>query len=92
MVRSNSNGMTSQYVLASGITLGAANSDLKLKKQKMIYCQPFDLALSLKDYQRINLKAYNTNRSYFDDIAIENPMVALSMAMTVGMILEYPCH
>ena len=91
-LRSNLNGMTSQYVLAAGITLGTANAILKLNKKKMIYCQPPDLALSLRDYQRITIKGYNKERSHFDAIEINNPLEALSMATTLGMVLEYPCY
>jgi hypothetical protein len=82
----------SNYIFAAGVTLGIANYELKLKSQKLIYCQPYELSLSLKDYQKITLKAYNRNKIKFDKLETDNPLVAMSMALTKGMENEFPCY
>ena len=89
----SSDMLTSNYLYAAGITLSVANGFLRNKDQRQIYCQPEELGLGLKDYQRIALKEYKRKKNYFDtlDTTKDDPLATLSLALMVGMIKEYPC-
>lgn len=98
-IQNESNGrasdmVASNYVLAAGITLSAANGWMRHYGRKQIYCQPHDLALGLKDYQRIVLAEYRVSKKNIDaiDTAEGSPLAILSFTLLAGLVKEYPCN
>ena len=76
------------YMRGVGTGYAHANSELRVNKQKQLYCQPGNLALTVDNYLRIlddEIQERRKEGQYIEDIPVE-------LLLLKGLQKTFPCN